>query len=182
MKPRPVVPSSADLKHQRSSLRFSLKALSLGGAALVVFALRGLPAGSEAVVVKQIIDGDTVELADGRRLRYIGIDTPELHRKVGDRWVKKPEPFGQEAFDRNRQWVLGRRVRLEFDVQSRDRYGRLLAYVYVGDIMVNAELVKEGFAQPLTIPPNVRHAELFRGLAAEARSNRRGLWAVYAAD
>ena len=123
-----------------------------------------------------MIDGDTVELADGRLVRYIGIDTPEVRRRVADRWVVDPEPFGEAAAEANRQWVQGKNVRLEYDVQTRDRFGRLLAYVFVGDIMVNAELLRDGFAQPLTIPPNVRYAERFRGLAAEARRARRGLW------
>lgn len=138
-------------------------------------------------VVSRVIDGDTVELSDGRHLRYIGINTPEVRRKIGDRWIEDPEPFGREAAERNRQFVEGKHVRLEFDVQRRDHYDRLLAYVYVAgakpggatdgpDILVNAELLREGFAQPMTIPPNVKYAELFRRLTREARENRRGLW------
>jgi len=72
-------------------------------------------------------------------------------------------------------------VRLETDVQLRDRYGRLLAYVWIrrpeGEVMVNAELVRLGYAAVMTVPPNVRHIELFRRLAAEARQHHRGLWA-----
>jgi micrococcal nuclease len=67
-------------------------------------------------------------------------------------------------------------VRLETDVQARDRYGRLLAYVWVGDVMVNAELVRQGYAQVMTVPPNVRHQELFVKLQREAREAGRGLW------
>jgi len=77
----------------------------------------------------------------------------------------------------NRQLVSGRRVRLELDAQARDRYGRLLAYVWVADTMVNAELVRRGFAQVMTIPPNVRHQSLFLKLQREAREANRGLWA-----
>ena len=87
-----------------------------------------------------------------------------------------PEPFSQAATEANRRLVEGKTVRLEYDVQTRDRFGRLLAYVYVGDGMVNAELVRLGFAQPMTIPPNVRYAERFRALAHEAREAHRGLW------
>jgi micrococcal nuclease len=128
-----------------------------------------------------VIDGDTVELADGRRVRYIGVDTPETHRREGGRWVKAREPFGRAAMAANRQLVEGRRVRLEYDVQTHDRYGRVLAYVYVvrpdgSERMVNEELVREGLAQPLTIPPNVRYAERFVALAREAREANRGLW------
>jgi micrococcal nuclease len=139
--------------------------------------------------VKRVIDGDTIELADGRLVRYAGIDTPEVRRRArpgdrewrpggGERWVVDPEPFGQAATDANAELVGGRRVRLEYDVQTHDRVGRLLAYVYVGDVMVNAELLSLGVARPLTIPPNVKYAERFRALADEARQARRGLWAA----
>ena len=126
--------------------------------------------------VRRIIDGDTVELTDGRLLRYIGVDTPEVRRKVGDEWVLDPEPMAQEAAAFNRALVEGKRIRCVYDVQTHDRFGRLLAYVYVGETMVNAELVRAGFAQPMTIPPNVAHAEEFRALFTEARDARRGLW------
>ena len=127
-------------------------------------------------VVQRVIDGDTVQLADGQMVRYIGIDAPEARRKVDDRWVEDPEPFAHEATEANRRLVEGRRVRLEYDVQTHDRYGRLLSYVYVGNAMANEELVKRGFAQPLTIPPNVKYAERFRQLTEEARREGRGLW------
>jgi micrococcal nuclease len=74
--------------------------------------------------------------------------------------------------------VEGKRVRLELDVQSRDRYGRLLAYVWVQDTMVNAELLRLGVAQVMTVPPNVRHRDRFRALERAARDSRRGLWAT----
>ena len=126
--------------------------------------------------VRRVIDGDTVELTDGRLVRYIGIDAPEVRRREGGRWVVDPQPFGREAAEFNRQLVEGRRVRLEYDVQTHDRFNRLLAYVYVGESLVNAELERAGFAQPLTIPPDVRYAERFRLLAHAARQARRGLW------
>ena len=135
----------------------------------------------EQAHVRRVVDGDTIELQDGRLVRYIGIDTPEVRRKDGTHWVVDPEPFAEAATEANRRLVEGQTVRLVYDVQTHDRFGRLLAYVYVpdgrGERMVNAELVRQGFAQPLTIPPNVRSAELFRTLAAEARRERRGLWA-----
>lgn len=87
-----------------------------------------------------------------------------------------PEPMGQEATALNRQLVEGRRVRLEYDIQTADRFGRLLAYVYVGERFVNAELVCAGFAEPLRIPPNVKHAETFNRCATEARHLGLGLW------
>ena len=133
--------------------------------------------------MRRVVDGDTVQLSDGRLLRYIGIDTPEVRQRDGDRWVVNPEPFGRAATEANRRLVEGKAVRLEYDVQTHDRFGRLLAYVYVpagdaGEAMVNAELVRLGMAQPMTIPPNVKYAERFRALAEEARREGRGLWGM----
>ncbi len=129
--------------------------------------------------VGRIVDGDTIELTDGRLVRYIGIDAPELRRKdAAGRWVMDPAPFAQAATEENRRLVEGRELRLEYDVQTHDRYGRLLAYVYVGEVMVNEALIKAGFAHPLTIPPNVKYAERFRALAEDARRAHRGLWGI----
>lgn len=124
--------------------------------------------------VVRIVDGDTIKVRLGDRtetVRYIGMDTPELHHPT-----KGEEPGGREAAEANRKLVEGQTVRLELDVQERDRYGRLLAYVYVGDMMINAELVAQGYAQIMTIPPNVRHQELFLKLQREARLLQLGLW------
>ena len=131
-------------------------------------------------LVVRTVDGDTVwvRLASGvEKVRYIGIDTPEVHHPT-----RGEEPGGRAATEINRGLVGERPVRLEPDVQLRDRYGRLLAYVWVKradgvEVMVNAEMVRLGYAQVMTVPPNVRHAEMFRKLAAEAREHRRGLWA-----
>lgn len=108
------------------------------------------------------------------------MDAPEVRRRAGDRWLVEPEPFGLEASSVNRRLVEGKQVRLEYDVQTHDRFGRLLAYVYVGEVLVNAELLRAGVAQPLTIPPNVRYTERFRAVAEEARRGRRGVWGAEA--
>jgi micrococcal nuclease len=122
--------------------------------------------------VERVIDGDTIKLVNGERVRYIGIDTPELHHP------KKPvEYYAREAKDFNANLVGSKTVRLEFDVQQRDRFGRLLAYVYVDDIFVNAKIIEEGYAKILTIPPNVKYAEKFLKLQRQARDQNRGLWA-----
>jgi micrococcal nuclease len=76
----------------------------------------------------------------------------------------------------NRELVAGKHVRLEMDARARDRYGRLLAYVWVDGVMVNAELVRRGYAQVMTVPPNVRYQRLFLALQREARQSGRGLW------
>lgn len=127
----------------------------------------------EGVVVR-VVDGDTIHVRIAERIervRYIGVNTPELHHPI-----RGAEPGGREAFRVNGDLVAGKRVRLELDVQTRDRYGRLLAYVWVGDVMVNAELVRSGYAQVMTIPPNVRYQALFLQLQREAREAARGLW------
>jgi micrococcal nuclease len=128
----------------------------------------------EAAVVR-IVDGDTIRVRlDGdrvERVRYIGMNTPEVHHPR-----KGEEPGGREATEMNRELVSGKTVRLELDVQLRDRYGRLLAYVWVGDVMVNAELVRRGYAQVMTVPPNVRYQGLFLKLERDAREAGRGLW------
>jgi micrococcal nuclease len=132
------------------------------------------PAGGPQGDVVRIVDGDTIHVRLGGRLekvRYIGIDTPETrHPGLGE------QPGGRAATAVNRELVGGKRVRLELDVQERDRYGRLLAYVWVGDLMINAELVRRGYAQVLTVPPNLRHQELFLALQRDARRAGRGLW------
>lgn len=128
-------------------------------------------------MVAKVIDGDTIELQDGERVRYVGIDTPELYRRSGTAWVYQPEPFAEAAAAFNRHAVEGQAVRLEFDREPRDRFHRRLAYVYRHDRFINAELVREGLANVMTIPPNTRHADLLRRLEREAREAGRGFWA-----
>ena len=125
-------------------------------------------------VVVRVVDGDTihVRLVDRiEKVRYIGVNAPELsHPKKG------AESAGREAARVNRQLVGGRRVRLELDVQERDRHGRLLAYVWIGNVMVNEELVRLGYAQVITVPPNVRHRATLLARERDARRSGRGLW------
>jgi len=126
--------------------------------------------------VQRVSDGDTfVATVQGRRerVRVIGVDTPE---SVDPN--RPDEPYGQEASDFAKHYLDGETVRLAGDAEPRDRYGRMLAYVWLEDgTFWNALLVAEGYAQQLTIPPNVTYADLFRRLAREARQHDRGLWA-----
>jgi micrococcal nuclease len=129
---------------------------------------------SLTAIVTQVVDGDTIYVrVDGRieKVRYIGMDTPETKHPI-----RGKEPGGMEATALNRRLVMGKTVRLELDVRERDRYRRLLAYVYVGDLMVNAELVRLGYAHAMTVPPNVAHASRFVSLERQAREAGRGLW------
>ena len=142
-------------------------------ALLLALALPARATTLEGTVVR-VVDGDTIKVRVGDRVesvRYIGVNTPEVHHPT-----RGEEPGGREASAVNRQLVAGKQVRLELDVRARDRHGRILAYVWIGDVMINAELVRLGYAQVMTIPPNVRHQELFVKLQRDAREARRGLW------
>lgn len=126
---------------------------------------------TEGLLVKSVIDGDTIELEDGTKIRYIGIDTPEsVHPS------KPVECFGKEAATKNEELVGGKRVRLEKDISETDRYDRLLRYAYVGDLFVNDFLVRQGYANAVSFPPDVRYLEQFRQAEREARESKRGLW------
>jgi micrococcal nuclease len=143
--------------------------LGLGGAS-------GDEPGARTGQVVRVVDGDTIRVRVGdreERVRYIGVDTPESARPG-----TPVECFARRAAAENARLVDGRRVRLEPDAEARDRYGRLLAYVFrVEDgRMVNESLVRGGYAVPLTIAPNDRYAERFEHAAGEARGSRRGLW------
>ncbi len=125
----------------------------------------------ESAMVKRVIDGDTIVLSDDRRVRYIGINTPELHS-----FSKSAQCFGTEAAAFNKKLVEGKEITLQKDVSDTDKYGRLLRYVWVGNIFVNEYLVKEGYALQATYPPDVRYALLFQKAAENARINNKGLW------
>jgi micrococcal nuclease len=138
------------------------------------------PSGSSAGdVVVRVVDGDTVVVrVDGRdeRVRLIGVDTPETKHPS-----KPVECFGAEASAFTSSLLPeGTEVRLERDVEARDQYDRLLAYVHRADdgLFVNRELLARGYAAVLTVPPNVAHTDEFVALAAEARREGRGLWSA----
>ncbi|HYX45170.1 MAG TPA: thermonuclease family protein [Acidimicrobiales bacterium] len=134
-----------------------------------------LPAGFDTTV-ERVVDGDTLVVAGGHRVRLIGVDTPETKDP------RKPvQCFGQEASAYVSSLLKkGEGVRLVGDAEERDVYGRILAYVYrlADGLFVNAALVREGYAQALTIPPNVAHADEFVALARDARQGGRGLWST----
>ena len=121
--------------------------------------------------IARVIDGDTVVGERLGRIRYIGINTPETDAR--DPAVRA---MARQATQVNRRLVEGKRVQLVLDVQERDRYGRLLAYVWADGVFVNAYLVAEGYAQVMTVPPNVRYQDPFLALQRRAREERRGFW------
>jgi micrococcal nuclease len=124
-------------------------------------------ASGEVATVVAVIDGDTIQIDTGQRVRYIGIDTPELGQQ---------ECFAREAMERNKELVMGQTVRLVKDVSETDRYGRLLRYVFVDDRFINQLLVAEGYANASSYPPDVAYQEVFRSAEEMAREQGAGLW------
>ncbi len=128
-------------------------------------------------MVAQQVDGDTIRVnirGAEESIRFIGIDTPETHGRNG-----LVECFGKEAADHTAQLIpVGTQVRLVRDAEARDRYGRLLAYVYrvKDNLFVNLALARDGYADVLTYPPNVAHAQEFVAAARGARNTNLGLW------
>jgi micrococcal nuclease len=128
----------------------------------------------ERAIVQAVMDGDTIEvLLDGRteRVRYIGIDTPETVHPS-----KPVQCFGTEASAKNKSLVLGKEVTLVPDMTNRDKYDRLLRYVYLDGVLVNEQLVREGYAYAYTYPPDTYFDTLFKAAEREAREAERGLW------
>jgi micrococcal nuclease len=153
--PPPLPPSSAKSKKGKSTKSPSPRLSATGGQAKVV----------------AVLDGDTIILSGGEKVRYAGLNTPETHHPD-----KLPEYCGREAFEANRRLVAGKTVRLEFDARRRDQYGRLLAYVHVDGLFVNAELIRQGYGQVSTYKENRRYHEEFERLQQNAIAARRGLW------
>jgi micrococcal nuclease len=143
---------------------------ALLGASLTMLILSLVQAGEHRVRV--VWDGDTILLRSGERVRYLGIDAPEMDAGEG-----KGEPFAQVSKDFNRLLVEGKTVRLSFDQERRDHYGRLLAYVFLQDgRMVNALMVREGLAVVMLRQPNTRHQDFLLACQREAMQKRIGLW------
>lgn len=127
----------------------------------------------QKVRVLRVIDGDTIELEGGQKVRYIGIDTPET---VDPR--RDPQCFGKEASLRNKELVENKEIYLEKDISETDRYGRLLRYIYLEEngISINEKLVKEGYAAASSYPPDIKYQEKLKAAEQEARNNQKGLW------
>jgi micrococcal nuclease len=150
-------------------------ATAIGAAAGPAAACGGDRCGPAGAVVARVIDGDTVELATGERVRYLLVDTPEISGT--------PECYGAEAARFNRDLVEERAVELAYDVECEDRYGRLLAYVTIAGSDVSALLIERGYGCVLHIPPNgADRVDAYRALQAEARAAGRGLWGACQED
>ena len=127
------------------------------------------PVATESQVkVVRVIDGDTIEIAGGAHVRYIGMDTPEIYPEV--------EYYGLEAKAKNIELVEGKVVTLVKDVSETDKYGRLLRYVYVDGVFVNGELVRLGYARAVAYPPDTRCRWQLEQLEKEAKAAKLGIW------
>lgn len=180
-----VMPGKRDLWFSLSSLDHALsRHRALAQSADRLAALLGEigdttrpPAGPgadiERAVVARVLDGDTVVLEDGRRVRYLGMDTPGLRGHFGQR-----EPFAEEAAEANRERVEGRRVWLERDASDEDELGHLLRHVLVDGRCVGVELVRVGLARALPLYPDLSRADEILGAEREARQAQRGMWSV----
>jgi micrococcal nuclease len=125
----------------------------------------------EKAKVKRVVDGDTIELEDGRTVRYIGMDTPETKHPT-----KGVQCFGKEASARNKELVDGKEIGLEKDVSETDRYQRILRYIYVGDVLINEQLVREGYAFSYSYPPDVKYQDRMVAAQKIAYEQELGLW------
>jgi micrococcal nuclease len=134
----------------------------------------GPPPDAVVARVSEVVDGDTIALMDGTRVRIIGLDAPETRHPGMD----GPQAFGLEAARRLREMVLDRSVRLEADAEDRDHYGRLLRHVWLGRTLVAERLLRDGLAYTLSVPPNDKHIERLRAAEEDARAHVRGVWGV----
>jgi len=142
----------------------------------------GRPTGpTEDATLIRVVDGDTIRVVVGgveERVRYIGIDTPELNTSS----PATPDPYAEAATEANARLLAGGRIVLETDVSERDRYGRLLRYAWVERdgawTLVNLALVAEGYAQVSTYPPDVKYVVVLLAAQRAARQDGRGLWGV----
>lgn len=132
----------------------------------------------ERAHVARVVDGDTIELKTGEKVRYIGVDTPETKHPS-----KPVQCFGREASQRNKELVEGKEVLMEKDISNTDRYGRLLRYIYLPNpdatdeaIFVNEMLIEQGYGQVITYPPDVKYHEILLQAQKQAQEENKGLW------
>ena len=118
-----------------------------------------------SAIVSKVIDGDTIKLQNGERVRLLGINTPEMG-----------QPYYEEATNRLKELIEGKTITLEKDIEDKDQYGRLLRHIYIDDTFVNLEMVREGYANVYVIHPNVKYSSKFENTEEEAKNAKRGIW------
>lgn len=130
----------------------------------------------EDVSLDNVIDGDTILLKNGKYVRFIGIDTPEIRKKINGKWIEVWEPFSREAFEFNKRLLIGRKIRLEYDFELKDNYERDLCYVYAGGIFVNEAILKEGLAFPYLRNKKIKHYLKLKTAFLEAVKQKKNLY------
>ena len=139
---------------------------------LSILLIGAVPVKHKWIRVQWVCDGDTIVLADGRHVRYIGINAPEIAHDNG-----KAERFGYAAKKYNKYLVGSKKVRLDFDKERHDRYGRLLAYIFLSDgTFVNKTMIEKGYAYVLPRKPNVKYERILLRAQRDAMLKKRGLW------
>jgi micrococcal nuclease len=138
---------------------------------IIVFLFISNTVNGKEYVVNKVMSGDTIQIENGETVKYIGVETPDLNLKEGG-----SEFFARQAFKYNQKLVFMKKVRLEFDVERKDKEGRTLAYVFVKNVFVNAELVKLGYARTNVIPPNDKYKNVLFDYEKKAQQSEKGLW------
>ena len=169
----------------------SIQLIVVALASALYFGMKALPPqkavgkAGEYFYVTRVVDGDTLKLSNGKKVRLIGVDTPETYfseklvrdSKRSRKDISVIQAMGKKSSAFTKDLCFNKKVRLEYDIEKRDRYGRWLAYVYLEDgTFVNAKILEEGYGQVMTVPPNVRYAKRFLSLERDAREKVRGLW------
>ncbi len=158
--------------------------LKTNGTRLVVFALSVVLAliglghifNNSSLSAVRIIDGDTIELPNGKRLRLLGIDTPETRKFINGAWIEINEPFSKEAKLFTKNFCKGKKLRIEYDVNKLDKYHRLLGYCFAGGKMLNEELLSHGLAHLFFMEPNNKYANRLQKAHFYAIKHKTGLW------
>lgn len=146
--------------------------LALGALGFLIYWFAPRKDAGDWFKVQYVYDGDTFKLVDGTKIRLLGIDAPETEKEL-----VLEEPYALESKQYLERLVHGKKVRLEYDVQAYDQYGRDLCYVYTEDsVFVNAEMLRAGMARSLVIAPNFKHRSKMKEAREEAKKERKGIW------
>lgn len=129
----------------------------------------------KSVKVTRVIDGDTFEIEGKIKVRYIGINTPEIYHDTTGKKTGE-QCFANESFLENKKLIEGKIVTLFRDISDRDKYGRLLRYAYIDDIFINEYLISNGYAKVMIIKPDIKHSLEFKQSEKKAKENNLGIW------
>lgn len=128
----------------------------------------------EAKVIS-VVDGDTIVIEGNKKVRYIGVNTPEIFKDTTGKKTGE-QCFANESLEENRRLVEGKTIKMVRDISNTDKYGRLLRYVYVDGLFVNDYLVTKGFAKTMTVKPDIRYSKTFKDSQEKAKEEKIGMW------